>query len=135
MMDYLNISGKTAIVTGGARGIGKSIAEELAQFGVAVILADVKKEEGQDVEKSIIYAGGKAKYIYCDVSDDNNIHSLVGETIEHFGGVDILVNDAGIGAYEKPFEEMDCLEQVGIVMNAKSLAEKSLSKIIQSGGK
>lgn len=106
MMDYLNISGKTAIVTGGARGIGKSIAEELAQFGVAVILADVKKEEGQDVEKSIIYAGGKAKYIYCDVSDDNNIHSLVGETIEHFGGVDILVNDAGIGAYEKPFEEI-----------------------------
>ena len=64
MMDYLNISGKTAIVTGGSRGIGKSIAEELAQFGVAVVLADVKKEEGQDVEKSIIYAGGKAKYIY-----------------------------------------------------------------------
>ena len=106
MMDYLNIYGKTAIVTGGARGIGKSIAEELAQFGVAVVLADVKKEEGLDVERSIIDAGGKAKYVYCDVRDDKSIHSLVGETIEHFGGVDILVNDAGIGAYEKPFEEI-----------------------------
>ena len=66
--DYLNIEGKSAIVTGGGRGIGKEIAVQLAKYGVKVAICEINSEWGQDTVDEIVSKGGTACFIKCDVS-------------------------------------------------------------------
>lgn len=67
MKDYLRIDGKAAIVTGSGRGIGRGIALALASYGVKVMVTDINDENGNNVKKEIIDAGGVAEYCHCDV--------------------------------------------------------------------
>jgi len=90
------LTGKTAIVTGAARGIGRIIAEELARHGANVAICDLKAEWLADTAQSVQAIGTKAHCLAVNVSNGDDVNKAVEETIAVFGGVDILVNNAGI---------------------------------------
>ena len=87
------VQGKIAIVTGGAQGIGKSIAETLARNGATVVVSDVKAEQGLATAAAL---GGT--FFPCDVSDFDQVHALVDACAARYGRLDIMVNNAGINS-------------------------------------
>ena len=91
-----HLTGKVAIVTGGARGIGAACAKALAKDGACVVVADLLGAEGKAVANRIKEAGGEALYLKLDVTDAANWASVVALSCEQFGGIDVLVNNAGI---------------------------------------
>jgi 3-oxoacyl-[acyl-carrier protein] reductase len=91
----LEVYGKSAVITGGARGIGKSIALLLSTLGVKVAIIDVTSN-GESVAEEIRKAGGNAIYIKGDVTDSNRMEECMSKVAEEFGGIDFLVNNAGI---------------------------------------
>ena len=91
-----DLEGRVAIVTGGAQGVGRGIAENLALAGAAVVIADVDQAESVACERDIVAAGGVAKAIGCDMAVEDSINELVVNTIEAFGQLDIVVNNAAI---------------------------------------
>lgn len=90
------LSGKTAIVTGAARGLGKGIALKLAQEGANVVVADVLIESARETAKEIESLGGKAIGLQADISNLEQVEALFQSAVEQFGKVDIVVNNAGI---------------------------------------
>ena len=104
--DYLKIEGKTAIVTGAGRGIGRAIAVKLARYGVKVMLCDIQDEWMENAAEEIRGFGGICSWVHCDVSDSAQVKAAVREAADTFGTVDILGNDAGIGSVPIAFEEI-----------------------------
>lgn len=92
-----DLFGKVAIVTGGARGIGAATAEDLAAAGAAVVLTDILDDEGERLASHLRDGGCQARYEHLDVSDEANWQHVVEKTVEELGGLQILVNNAGIG--------------------------------------
>lgn len=90
-------AGATAIITGGASGIGRALAEELAKRGGEVVLADLQIELAQEVASGIQAAGGKAAAVKLDVADFSAVEQLVQETVKRTGRLDYMFNNAGIG--------------------------------------
>src|SRR5512139_3579458 len=88
--------GRVAIVTGAASGIGRAIAVLFARRGVAVSIVDLDQGGGHAVEEAIRRAGGRARAIAADVSCADDCRSVVEVTVEAFGRLDVLVNNAGI---------------------------------------
>ena len=89
-----------AFVTGGARGIGRAIVQDLVDNGAAVAIVDVHAENCARATQEINDAGGKAIGITCDVSNNTQVLAAVQQTLDRFGRLSILVNDAGIGSPE-----------------------------------
>ena len=85
------LTGKKALITGGASGIGRATALLLAQEGAAVVIVDIDGEQGQAVVQEITASGGVAFFIRCDVTQAVDCQRVVQATIEQFGGVDILI--------------------------------------------
>ena len=90
--------GRVAIVTGAANGIGRAIAERLAGEGSAVVLADVDAG-GAQVAKATEQRGGRAMFVVTDVTREHDLRQVIDEATTRFGGLDVLVNNAGIGTY------------------------------------
>lgn len=91
------LEGKTALVTGGARGIGRGIAEAFAREGADVAIGDLASEEqAASVQEAIRGMGRRCVYVRTDVSDEQQVRHLVDEALAAFGALDILVNNAGI---------------------------------------
>jgi NAD(P)-dependent dehydrogenase (short-subunit alcohol dehydrogenase family) len=103
------LSGKAAIVTGGASGIGEACAETLARAGAAVLIADVDDRLGKGVVERILKAGGQgtgtARYLHHDVRDEPAWPGVIAEAEKNFGRLDIMVANAGIGVMS-PIETM-----------------------------
>jgi 3-oxoacyl-[acyl-carrier protein] reductase len=98
----MRLEGKTAIVTGSRRGIGKAIAQALAKEGANVVVSDISLEDCQKVVSEIKATGGQGLAIKCDVSIRPEVQEMVAKTIAEFGRVDILVNNAMYGII-RPF--------------------------------
>ena len=90
------LDGKAAVVTGGARGIGRGHCLHLAREGASVVVNDVDLEEAEKVAAEIEGQGGKAVGDGCDVSTREGAHALVGHCVDEFGKLDVMVNNAGI---------------------------------------
>ena len=93
-----SIEGRVALVTGAASGMGKATAELFCDEGASVAFTDIDSAAIQDVVKDIASAGGLARAWDLDVANAESVASTVNEIAEHFGGIDILINNAGIGA-------------------------------------
>ncbi|MCB1697598.1 MAG: glucose 1-dehydrogenase [Pseudomonadales bacterium] len=87
------VSGKVAIITGGASGMGKADAIALAREGARVVVADLNEKDGQAVADAI---GDNAVFMRLDVTDEDNWKAVISATVEQFGRLDILVNNAGM---------------------------------------
>ncbi len=118
----MNLSNKTAIVTGAASGFGAAIAQRMAEAGARVIVADLQAEGAERVAAGIRAAGGQASACAADVASQADWARLVGHAREAFGGLDILVNNAGTTHRNKPALEVteDEFDRVYRV-NVKSL--------------
>ncbi|MDP6716133.1 MAG: SDR family NAD(P)-dependent oxidoreductase, partial [SAR202 cluster bacterium] len=92
----IDLSGKTALVTGGASGIGRGICLVLAEQGAELVVADINLEGAQSVASEVQDAGGVAISVRADVTDRDSIIAMIELALEQFGKIDILVNDAGI---------------------------------------
>ena len=92
----MKLQGKSAIVTGAASGIGKAIAETLAREGAAVAVADLNADAANKVAAEIEAAGGLAMGVAMDVTNEDAVESATAAVAERFGGVDILISNAGI---------------------------------------
>ena len=100
------LSNKVAIITGGARGMGRGIALKFAEEGCDIAIADILEKAGAETVKDVAKTGRKAIYINCDVSSIQQVQDMVKQVISKFGKIDILVNDAGTGYYPKPIAEI-----------------------------
>jgi NAD(P)-dependent dehydrogenase (short-subunit alcohol dehydrogenase family) len=92
------------IVTGAGRGIGKCIAQVYANEGSKVVLAEKNLESGTETEKIINSKGGTARFIQTDVSRPDEIINLIKKTVDLFGKIDILINNAGISDKKSPYD-------------------------------
>ena len=90
-------NGATAIVTGGASGIGQALAKELAKHGCEVVLADLQIQRGEEVASGIRASGGKVQALKVDVTDFLAVDQVVQSTFEQTGRLDYIFNNAGIG--------------------------------------
>ncbi|MFH1700252.1 MAG: 3-oxoacyl-[acyl-carrier-protein] reductase [Candidatus Zixiibacteriota bacterium] len=90
------LEGKTALVTGSARGIGKAIADKLGSLGAKLVISDVMEEMAKQTAAEFSDKGYTAYAICCNVSDPVSVNDLVNKATDKFGSIDILVNNAGI---------------------------------------
>ena len=101
-----DLSGKVAVVTGGADGIGKGCCDILAAAGASVVVSDLNADKAKVVTDGFVAAGGKAIPVTCNVLQDADLVNLIDTTVKTFGTVNILVNNAGLGGggRENPFK-------------------------------
>jgi len=92
--ELYNLSEKVAVVTGAGRGIGKVLGLEFAKVGLSVVISDKNAQNGEAVVNEICNDRGKALFVKADLSNENDIESIVNETVSVFGAVDIVVNNA-----------------------------------------
>lgn len=100
-----DLTGRVAIVTGGSIGLGRQMAEGLAEMGANVVLCARKAERCQEAADELQQLGIKALSLPCDVRNQASVQELVDQTINQFGKIDILINNAGI-SWGTPVEEM-----------------------------
>jgi NAD(P)-dependent dehydrogenase (short-subunit alcohol dehydrogenase family) len=106
-LPYFDMTGKVAIVTGGATGIGRGIAEGLADVAANVVIASRRLEKCEEACEEISKRTGvKTLPLRCDITNKHEVQALVEDVLDEFGHMDILVNNSGIGGSEKPILEM-----------------------------
>jgi NAD(P)-dependent dehydrogenase (short-subunit alcohol dehydrogenase family) len=112
------LDGKVAVVTGGASGIGRGIVERFLAEGAKVVIADVQRELGEVLASD---AGADALFHHTDVGDQAQVAELVTATVEKFGGLHVMVNNAGIssplkkGLFHEDLEEFDRVMRVNLL--------------------
>ena len=103
----MRLQGKVAIVTGAAKGIGEAIALRFGREGARVVVADIDADGAKETAVTIQTAGGEAISFTCDISDEAQVEALFAATIEKYGRVDVLVNNAGLISPMKHFLTVD----------------------------
>ncbi|MEV7981816.1 SDR family oxidoreductase [Streptomyces sp. NPDC086519] len=107
MPDNTEHQGKVALVTGGGRGFGKAFGEALSALGAHVVLADIDGDAAAEAAAELTAKGRGATAVACDVADEDRVGAVLGEIVERHGGLDLLVNNAGLhAAYNRPFTEL-----------------------------
>jgi 2-deoxy-D-gluconate 3-dehydrogenase len=112
-----DLTGKVAIVTGGAVGIGKGIVERLSEAGAAVLITDVSEENGKKAVEELKGKGRKLDFIKADSSLSADVNKAVKYAVEKMGGLDILVNNAGIYPFSAAIETPEALWNKTISIN------------------
>lgn len=130
--------GQVAVVTGGARAIGREISETLARAGATVVSFDLS--DSAEMVAAVEAAGGTAAGIECDVTDEARVQASVAEVVERFGRIDVLVNNAGIFStmarrsfWEMPVEEWDLMMRVNV--RSVFLVSKAASGPMREAGR
>ncbi len=144
LADLYRLDGRTAIVTGASRGIGRGIATVFAQAGANVVLAARGVDNLNDVKAEIEAAGGRALVVPTDVGIDDDLGKLVEETKSAFGGIDVVVNNAAAQrwaltgpAHEMPVENLDATMHINLhapfllsQLGAKDMIERGSGGVI-----
>src|SRR5438067_11454943 len=132
------VDGKIALVTGGASGIGEACVQTLAREGAAVVISDIDDVRGNDLASAITSAGNTAIYLRHDVTDEARWQEVVAEIERHYGRLDILVANAGIGIMVRSIVEMslaDWRRQTAVNLDGVFLSVKyGLPLMRRSGG-
>ncbi len=132
----MRLQGKVAIVTGGARGIGRAIAVRFGQEGARVAVVDLREAEGWETVRQIEEAGSPTMFIRTDVSDSGQVQAMVKAVVEHWGAIDILVNDAGICPFEEFLDMPEALWDAVLDVNLKGyfLVSQTVARVMVSQG-
>ena len=102
-----NLQNKVAVVTGGSRGIGASIARKLASMASTVVICGRNQSDLQQTASSISSQGGRCEALVCDVGDLHSVEQLAQSVLTNFGRIDVLVNNAGLGAFSSPLHTLN----------------------------
>jgi NAD(P)-dependent dehydrogenase (short-subunit alcohol dehydrogenase family) len=131
-----SLTGKRALITGGAAGIGRAAALLFAREGAAVAVADLDEAGGQAVVHAILKGGGRAIFIACDVTRAADCQRAVQCTLEAWGGLDILFNNAGIIRRASVVETSEAEWERVMAVNVKSifLMSKYAIPVMEKGG-
>src|SRR5882762_5112118 len=133
----MKLQDKVCIVTGAASGIGKEIAMTYAREGGKVVIADLNKDAAQAAADEIVKAGGKAMAVAMDVTNEEQVNAAVAEVVAAYGGVDVLVSNAGIQIVH-PVEEFpyaDWKKMLSIHLDGAFLTTKACVPHMQASGK
>jgi NAD(P)-dependent dehydrogenase (short-subunit alcohol dehydrogenase family) len=102
MSSLFDLTGKVALITGSSKGIGRAIAERMAEHGAKVVVSSRKKEACEEVAAAITARGGEAIVLPCNIGYKEQLQKLVDDTVAHWGGIDILVCNAAVNPYYGP---------------------------------
>ena len=134
-MPTYELTGKSAIVTGAGRGIGRAIALRLAKKGASLSCADLDEAYARKVAADIKAAGGQALALQVDVTQKADTERMVGETVSRFGRLDILVNNAGIVAVaplidtdEKTWDALMNVNAKGVLLCSQAAAKQMIAQ-------
>ena len=131
-----SIRGHTAIVTGGASGIGLATARTLAEIGANVIIADIDEPAGSEVARELEANGASAHFVRTDVADAGEVDALVGITTQKYGSLEILMHFAGIGierhALETTREEWDRV--IAVNLTGSFLVMQAAGRVMVEAG-
>jgi NAD(P)-dependent dehydrogenase (short-subunit alcohol dehydrogenase family) len=125
-----------AVITGGARGIGKAICELFAEQGARTAVTDIVDDEGMSLVEEIQDKGGQAEYFHLDTSHEDQVKDVLAQVNDTFGGIQILVNNAGISGPNKPTHEIELEEWqklININVNGVFLCTKHVIPYMQQG--
>ena len=133
----MKLTGKVAIVTGGASGIGLATVKAFLEKGAKVIIADFNEEGGQQAEQQLKQGDAEVAFVKVDVASEESVEQLVAATVERYGRVDIMVNNAGIGVlsvtHELTYEDYHkvvSINQDGVFFGAKH----AIKNMLENGG-
>jgi 3-oxoacyl-[acyl-carrier protein] reductase len=136
------LANRVAIITGGAKGIGKGMALKFAEEGCAVVIADIDEKIGPQTAKEVTEKGSQGIFVRCDSTDEKQVQDMVAFVIKKFGKIDILVNNAGGFGVPVPIQNLSVqewdrsvnLNMKGVFLCSKAVAphmiEKKYGKII-----
>ena len=129
---------KTALITGGANGIGKAVAKRFVLEGANIVIADIDKDAGENSARDIQVEGGSVHFHHCDISEPLDVRNLLCVTLERFRDIDVLVNNAGIIAsgdfLDITHEEFSRVLQVnlhGTFLISQAVAKQMVKQIEQ----
>jgi len=103
----MRLEGKVALITGAGSGIGRATAELFAKEGAKVAVVDLSAETGEQTVEAIREAGGESIFIQADVSSAEDVANMIGRTVQEWGRIDVLYNNAGIPMGATPIDEVD----------------------------
>jgi NAD(P)-dependent dehydrogenase (short-subunit alcohol dehydrogenase family) len=138
MSTLFDLSGKTALITGSSKGIGRAIAERMAEHGARVVISSRKADACEAVAAGITARGGEAIVLPANIGHKDQLKALVDQTIAHWGGIDILVCNAAVNPYFGP--SIDCPDEAFdriMASNVKSnfwLSNMVLPQMAERGG-
>ncbi|WP_088007335.1 SDR family oxidoreductase [Indiicoccus explosivorum] len=136
VMELFNLKGKTAIITGGGRGLGAQIARGFAEAGANIVLCSRKVEACEQTADQLEELGVKALALACDVTDPDDVRNVIERTMETFGAIDILVNNSGATwgapAVDMPFDAWEKVMNVNV--NGTFLMSQAAGKVMIAQG-
>lgn len=127
--NLFDLSGKTAIVSGGGNGIGKACCLMLAEYGANIVVADFRVDDAQKVVDEIEQKGGQGLSVSCNVLKDKDLTSMVDKTLEKFGSLNILVNNVGGGGAGKESPEDITVDKFASVFQLNVFSMWRLSQL------
>ena len=134
--ELFSLSGKTAIVTGGAMGIGYGIVKRLVEAGAKTVIADIAVKAGEAKAKAFQKQGKSVSFIKADVSSERDVKNLISKTVKTFGRLDILVNNAGIFPSKSVLDmELNLWEKIQAVnLRSVFLCSREAAKVMSKAG-
>jgi NAD(P)-dependent dehydrogenase (short-subunit alcohol dehydrogenase family) len=135
-MGVYDCAGRKALVTGGARGLGAGMAEALARAGAAVALGDVREDLGKETAELLRKSGATAEFVPLDVTDDASWEQAIPATISELGGLDIVINNAGveISSLVVDLDPADVMRMLEVNVLGTALGIKHAFRAMRPGG-
>ena len=135
MSDSFGLERRTAIVTGGAQGIGLAIARRFVEEEMDVVIADIDDERGHAAEEELARIGS-VRFMHCDVSDRLDVRNLIAKTLDAFGSIEVLVANAGIvhtadflDLEEADFDRVMAVNVKGVFLTAQGVARHMVERV------